>query len=133
MKNQGFRKGQNPIAKGLKGLGEGIGKGLSAMAEAVEEENRRAAQAKEQEEIERAAVEDQLRQYERNVGRRYQLDERFTTARIAQPITGYNTGLPWDSERKGHLVTCKDGCRVEHCLVCGMDNFGFVYCSKHRP
>lgn len=133
MKNGGFRKGQNPIGKAFKGLGEGIVKGLDAIAEANEAERLRAIERGKIELEHRGLVEDALREYEKHVGRRYQLDERFTTARVAEPITGYNTGLPWDPEHKGHLVTCRDNCVTDHCLVCGMENYGRVYCSKHLP
>lgn len=129
----GYRKGQNPVGKAFRGFGKALSEGMEALAEAAERDRERAALAEKIELEQRAFVETALSQYEKHVGRPYQLDSRFTTAKIAEPISGYNTGLPWDPENKGHLITCRNNCVTDHCITCGMESYGRVYCYNHRP
>lgn len=129
---RGYRKGHNPITNALKTAGKAIGEGMDALAEANEAARLRAIEQGKIELEHRGLVEDALREYEKHVGRPYQLDSRFTTAKIAEPITGFNPALNWDPERKNHLTTCRESCHQDHCIACGRVYFGHgPYCMIH--
>lgn len=131
----GYRKGQNPVGKAFRGFGKALSEGMEALAEAAERDRERAALAEKIELEQRAFVETALSQYEKHVGRPYQLDSKDSSTEAPGPILSYSgtPALVWDTARKGHLISCKENCMTTHCIVCGMENYGFVYCSKHRP
>lgn len=120
----GFRKDKNPIVNAVKGVGSAISSGLEAMAEAAREEEARREQARQTEIELRDMVEHYIKEYERETGLKFRLK---TDENSSAPT------LPWDPDNKGHLLMCPPDCRISHCLTCGMENYGFLYCSKHRP
>jgi hypothetical protein len=132
-----FRKGQNPIGKAFKGLGEGIVKGLDAMAEADARIQEHKAEERRIEADQREFVEQAIKQYEIVVGKPFiqrgqVYDERF---RVSYPPIVSNPGHPgltWDMENKGHLINCRPNCTMHHCLVCGEESYSKMYCFDHR-
>jgi hypothetical protein len=130
---RGYRKDKNPFVQAAKGAGRFMHEMAEAAAEAERERQARETELAAIELEHRSTVEDALKEYEKNVGRPYQLDSRFTTAKVDQPIAGFNTGLPWDYDNKGHLFTCRDNCMTDHCITCGEETYGRVHCLKHRP
>jgi hypothetical protein len=127
---RGYRKDKNPIVNAFKGVGKVIGEGMEAMAEAAREQEERAAAARELETKHREIVEHHIKEYEAATGLKWYSKNDLTQA---IPTAGYNMSLPWDPEQRGHLLTCRDNCVTDHCLTCGMECYGQVYCSRHRP
>lgn len=119
------------IAKGLKSFGQGLGEFLEASAVIAEERRRVEAEA-------RQKVTDAIREYEDVTGKRFHLAVETPSisylppdVNVAHPIVGMQ--LPWDPERKGHLINCRRGCWDTHCLACGTRTIGYsTYCPTHE-
>lgn len=102
---------------GMKNFGKGLGEFIDAAAKAADDRRELELQH-------RAVVENALREYEAAVGKPFVVQ----TPMVAVP----NGVLPWSPTRPGHLINCQEYCYTKHCLTCGREAYGDVFCRQHR-